>query len=366
MESARYAFWKGKTVRQAAAVAGGLTNPASGRQPDGAGLDRHATRPWLMTDSVITDDEVGAVRQRDRRGHGRDGSAVAGNGGGGQGPPNGWRAQVASALRFAARQVAGDVEVDEFGFDPELNSRVLIPLARRLYQQWFRIQMRGLEHVPAEGPALVVANHSGVLPLDALMLQTGLHDNHPAHRDLRLLGADLVYELPLLGTVARRAGHIRACPANAQALLAAGKAVGVFPEGFKGTGKPFSERYQLRRFGRGGFAAAAIKAQVPIIPCAIVGAEEIYPMIGNAKPVAELLNLPYFPITPLFPWLGPLGAVPLPSKWIIEFCPPVSTSGYDPELADDHGVIADLSGRVRGTVQRKLDDLLTERGPAFA
>jgi 1-acyl-sn-glycerol-3-phosphate acyltransferase len=317
-----------------------------------------------MTDYVITDDQVGVVWERDRAVRESDG--VASGNGSTPPPAEGWRGQVASALRFAARQVAGDGEVDEFGFDPEFSSRVLIPLARLFYHQWFRIQMRGLEHVPAEGPVLVVANHSGTLPLDALMLQTGLHDEHPAHRNLRLLGADLVYDVPLLGAMARRAGHIPACQANAQALLSAGKAVGVFPEGFKGIGKPFSERYQLQRFGRGGFAATAIKAQVPIIPCAIVGAEEIYPMIGNAKPVAELLNLPYFPITPLFPWLGPLGAVPLPSKWIIEFCPPISIDGYEPALADDHGVIADLSGRVRGTVQRKLDDLIAERGPAFA
>jgi 1-acyl-sn-glycerol-3-phosphate acyltransferase len=341
-----------------------------------------------MTDSVMTDDQIGVVWESDhadRDGHPADSDGrAASNGTHPNGPhPNGagpeatgdadgfrpagrWRAQLADALRFAARQVAGDGEVDEFGFDPELTSRVLIPLARLFYQQWFRIEMRGLEHVPDEGPALVVANHSGTLPVDAVMLQTGLHDEHPAHRTLRLLGADLVYEVPLLGELARRAGHIRASPANAEALLAAGKAVGVFPEGFKGIGKPFSERYQLRRFGRGGFAATAIKAQVPIIPCAIVGAEEIYPMLGNAKPIAELLKLPYFPITPLFPWLGPLGAVPLPSKWMIEFCSPIPTTDYGRELADDHAAIADLSGRVRGTVQRKLDDLISERGPAFA
>jgi 1-acyl-sn-glycerol-3-phosphate acyltransferase len=227
------------------------------------------------------------------------------------------------------------------------------------------VQIRGLEHVPSDGAALVVANHSGTLPMDAVMLQAGLHDEHPAGRNLRLLGADLVYEVPLLSTMARKGGHTRASPANAHALLRAGELVGVFPEGFKGIGKPFAERYQLRRFGRGGFAATAIRAQVPLVPCAIVGAEEIYPMIGNAKPVAELLRLPYFPITPTFPWLGPLGVVPLPSRWIIEFCPPVLTNGYEPGCEDDPAVIADLSGRVRGTIQRKLDDLLDERGPAF-
>ncbi len=276
-----------------------------------------------------------------------------------------WRSRIASILRLAARQVAAEGQVDEFGFDPEFNARVLMPLARRLYRQWFRIEMRGVGHVPAQGPVLVVANHSGTLPLDAIMLQTGLYDEHPAHRHLRLLGADLVYEIPLLGSLARRAGHIRACPANAHALLSAGKAVGVFPEGFKGIGKSFFERYQLQRFGRGGFAATAIRAGVPIVPCAIVGAEEIYPMIGNARPVADLLGLPYFPITPLFPWLGPLGMVPLPSRWLIEFCPPVPTSDYGPGAEHDQAAVADLSGRVRGVVQRKLDDLLSQRGPAF-
>ena len=316
-----------------------------------------------MTDSVMTDDQAGAVQANDRAG--REDGGVFWKDGGGPAPARGWRSWVAGALELAERQLAGDSDVDQFGFDSEFSSRILIPPARLVYQNWFRVKMRGLEHVPGRGPALVVANHSGTLPLDAIMLQTGLHDEHPAHRNLRLLGADLVYEIPLLGTVARKGGHIRACPANAHALLSAGKAVGVFPEGFKGIGKPFADRYQLRRFGRGGFAATAIRAQAPIIPCAIVGAEEIYPMIGNAKKLANLLRLPYFPITPLFPWLGPLGAVPLPSRWIIEFCPPMPTHGYQPGSEDDPAVVADLSGRVRGTVQRKLDDLIAERGPAF-
>jgi 1-acyl-sn-glycerol-3-phosphate acyltransferase len=277
----------------------------------------------------------------------------------------GWRQRAAAVLRFAAAELAGDRETDEFGFDPEFNSRLLIPLARVLYRQWFRVRMRGLEHVPAEGAALVVANHSGTLPVDAVMLQAGLHDEHPAHRNLRLLGADLVYEIPLLGTFARRAGHVRACPANAHALLSAGHAVGVFPEGFKGIGKPFRDRYQLQRFGRGGFAAAAIRARAPIVPCAIVGAEEIYPMIGNARPLAELLGFPYFPVTPLFPWLGPLGMVPLPSRWLVEFCPPVETTGYPPGAEQDPATVARLSDRVRDIIQRTLDDLLAERGPAF-
>jgi 1-acyl-sn-glycerol-3-phosphate acyltransferase len=290
------------------------------------------------------------------------------NGGppGGVASPDGdWRGRLTDAAEFARRQVTGEGEVDEFGFDPEFNARVLMPVARVLYQQWFRVRMHGLDYVPSAGPALVVANHSGVLPLDAVMLQTGVHDEHPAHRNLRLLGADLVYEVPGLSYLARRAGHTRACPANAHRLLLDGELVGVFPEGFKGIGKPFRDRYQLRRFGRGGFVVSALRAQVPIIPCAIVGAEEIYPMVGNARPLARLLGLPYFPVTPLFPWLGPVGAVPLPSQWVIEFCPPVPTGSYPPGAWKDPAVVAELTASVRETIQGKLADVLAERGPAF-
>ena len=292
------------------------------------------------------------------------GSNGAGSDSGPPGPGS-WRHRLADLADFARQRLAGDYEVDEFGFDPTLNETVFMPAALSLYRNWFRVRMRGLENLPGHGAALVVANHSGVLPLDAIMLQAGVFADHPAHRNLRLLGADLVYELPVLASLARRSGHTRAAPACAEQLLAAGELVGVFPEGFKGIGKPFRERYQLQRFGRGGFARTAIGAQVPMVPCAIVGAEEIYPMIGNASRAARLLRLPYFPITPLFPWLGPIGAVPLPSNWIIEFCPPVPTSGYPAADADDEAVVSSLADQVRDTIQDKIDELVAERGPAF-
>jgi 1-acyl-sn-glycerol-3-phosphate acyltransferase len=279
---------------------------------------------------------------------------------------DGWRQRVAGVADFVRRRAAGDYEVDESGFDPDFHASVLMPVSRAVYRDWFRVRMRGLEHVPAEGPALVVANHSGVLPLDAIMLQSGLYDEHPAHRNLRLLGADLVYAIPGLASLARKSGHTRACPAEAARLLAAGELVGVFPEGFKGIGKPFSERYQLQRFGRNGFAATAIRAGVPIIPCAIVGAEEIYPMIGNAGSLARILGLPYFPVTPLFPWLGPLGAIPLPSNWIIEFCPPVPTGEYAAAGPARPAAVNELGGKVRDIIQQRIDQLVVERGPAFS
>jgi len=278
--------------------------------------------------------------------------------------PQGWQRRLAAAAEFARRRLAGDFVVDEFGFDPDLNSALLMPVALALYRNWFRVQARGLANIPASGAALIVANHSGVLPLDAIMLQAGVFGDHPAKRNVRLLGADLVYTIPGLASIARRSGHTRADPAQARSLLAGGELVGVFPEGFKGIGKPFSERYRLQRFGRGGFARTALQAGVPIIPCAIVGAEEIYPMLGNSHAVADALGLPYFPLTPLFPWLGPLGAVPLPSKWIIEFCDPVATSERPvTEPAED--VVAHLADGVRDTIQAKLDELVIARGPAF-
>jgi len=277
-----------------------------------------------------------------------------------------WRQSVAGIADFVRRRADGDYEVDEYGFDPDFHASVIMPLSRVLYRQWFRVRMRGLEHVPDAGPALVVANHSGVLPFDAIMLHTGLFDEHPRHRNLRLLGADLVYAIPGLASLARKSGHTRAGPAEAGRLLAAGELVGVFPEGFKGIGKPFSERYRLQRFGRGGFAATAIQAGVPIIPCAIVGAEEIYPMIGNAGTLARILGLPYFPVTPLFPWLGPLGAIPLPSNWLIEFCAPVPTADYAVAGQAHPAAIAELGGKVRDIIQHRLDRLVLERGPAFS
>ncbi|HEY2639525.1 MAG TPA: lysophospholipid acyltransferase family protein [Streptosporangiaceae bacterium] len=274
-----------------------------------------------------------------------------------------WRQRLAGVAEFARRRLAGDYEVDEFGFDPDLNSAVLMPAALALYRSWFRVQSRGIGNIPESGAALIVANHSGVLPVDAIMLQAGVFADHPAGRNVRLLGADLIYSVPVLSGLARRSGHTKADPGEAVRLLQAGELVGVFPEGFKGIGKPFSERYRLQRFGRGGFARTAIQAGVPIIPCAIVGAEEIYPMIGNSEVLARALRLPYFPVTPLFPWLGAIGAVPLPSKWIIEFANPVDPgAAYDDP---DEDMVTKLADHVRDTIQSRLDELVVERGPAF-
>jgi 1-acyl-sn-glycerol-3-phosphate acyltransferase len=275
---------------------------------------------------------------------------------------SGLERRIAAGLAFLRRRLTGDYEVDEFGFDRELTDEIMLPAFRPLLERWFRAEVIGIHNVPATGGALLVGNHAGGLwALDAVMCTVAVHDRHPAHRHLRLLGADLVFTTPVLGELARKSGSTLACNADAERLLASGELVGVFPEGFKGIGKPFSERYKLQRFGRGGFVAAALKTRVPIIPVSIVGSEEIHPVLANAGLLARLLNLPYFPITPTFPWLGPLGLVPLPSKWYIEFGPPIPTQDYGPDAVDDPMLLFELTDRVRETIQSTLYRLLARR-----
>ncbi len=280
-------------------------------------------------------------------------------------PSRGWDSSVAGGLEFLRRRLTGDYDTDEFGFDPDLADHLLLPALRPLFERWFRVETVGLENVPDVGGALIVANHSGTVPMDALMTTVALHDEHPAARRFRLLGADLVFQVPFIGAMARKLGATLACNEDAERLLTDGELVGVFPEGFKGVGKPFSERYTLQRFGRGGFVTAALRTGAPIVPCAIVGAEEIYPMIGNAKTAARVLGLPYFPITPTFPLLGPLGAVPLPSKWFIAFGEPIETASYGPGAAEDPMLVFNLTDRVRETIQHSLYQLLLRRRSVF-
>lgn len=276
-----------------------------------------------------------------------------------------WRRKVAGGLEFARRRLTGEYEVDDLGFDPDLTENVLLAILRPLYENWFRVEVRGLDNIPAVGGALLVANHSGTLPVDGLMTHVAVHDHHPAHRHIRMLGADLVFRTPVISELARKGGTTLACNEDAERLLSAGELVAVFPEGYKGLGKPFSERYKLQRFGRGGFVAAALRTGVPIVPCSIVGAEETYPLLGNVEPLARLLGVPYLPITPTFPWLGPLGLVPLPSKWIISFGEPISTDSYDAEAAEDPMLVFDLTDQVRETIQHTLYALLLDRPDAF-
>jgi 1-acyl-sn-glycerol-3-phosphate acyltransferase len=273
--------------------------------------------------------------------------------------------KVGAVADFLRHRLAGDYRVDEFGFDPQFNDAIVRPLLRFFFNSWFRVEVSGIENLPATGAALIVANHAGVLPFDGLMASVAVHDKHPAHRDLRLLAADMVFDMPLVGAAARKAGHTMACTADAHRLLAAGELTAVFPEGYKGLGKRFKDRYKLQRFGRGGFVAAALRTKAPIIPCSIVGSEEIYPMLTDVKLLARLFGLPYFPVTPLFPLAGPAGLVPLPSKWHIAFGEPIETANYDGADAEDPMVTFELTDQVRETIQQTLYQLLAGRRNMF-
>ena len=271
--------------------------------------------------------------------------------------------KLAQLLAFLRRRVTGDYEVDEYGMDPELTERFLLELVRPLATKWFRVEVRGVENIPTDGGALVVANHSGTVPIDGLVTMFAVHET--TGRSLRPLGADLVFRLPFIGELARKSGATLACNEDAVRMLSKGELAAVWPEGFKGVGKPYSERYKLQRFGRGGFVSAAIKTGVPIVPCSIVGAEEIYPLVGNIPILARLLGVPYIPVTPFFPLLGPLGLVPLPSKWIIEFGEPIRTDSYDSGAADDPMLVFNVTDQVRETIQQTLYSLLMRRKSIF-
>jgi 1-acyl-sn-glycerol-3-phosphate acyltransferase len=279
--------------------------------------------------------------------------------------PSVWERRLAGALAFTRRRITGDYEIDDFGFDVDLTDNVLLPVLRPLAEKYFRIEVRGIENVPLKGGALIVANHSGTIPVDSAMTHVALHDHHPAQRHLRMLAADLVFTTPLLAATARKSGATLACNEDAERLLRTGELVGVWPEGFKGIGKPFSERYKLQRFGRGGFVLAALRSGVPIVPCSIVGAEEIYPLVGNVPALARALGLPYIPITPFFPLLGPLGLIPLPSKWVIEFGEPIQTDKIGAGGADDPMLVFNLTDQIREVIQQTLYKLLLARRSVF-
>ena len=274
-----------------------------------------------------------------------------------------WEPQLARFLAFLRRRVTGDYVVDEYGFDQEIAQRFFMAALRPIAEKWFRIEVRGADNIPTDGGALVVSNHSGTIPVDGLMTMVSIHDH--TGRFLRPLGADLVFRLPVVSTMARKGGATLACNEDAERMLRGGELVGVWPEGFKGIGKPYAERYKLQRFGRGGFVSAALRTGVPIVPLSVVGAEEIFPLVGNIPSLARLLGVPYIPITPLFPLLGPLGLVPLPSKWLLEFGEPIRTDEFEAGAADDPMLVFNVTDQVRETIQQTLYSLLMKRQSVF-
>jgi 1-acyl-sn-glycerol-3-phosphate acyltransferase len=251
--------------------------------------------------------------------------------------------------------------VDDFGRDPRATARWEW-LFEFLYSRWFRVEASGLEHVPQHGRALLVANHAGTLPYDSAMVMHAVRRDHPARRDVRPLVEDTVFHLPFLGPIMNRIGGVRADPENAERLLKKDELVAVFPEGEKGMGKLWRDRYRLQRFGRGGFVKLALRTGAPIIPVAVVGAEEAAPMLGKVTWFAKNIGIPWIPVTPTFPWLGPAGLLPLPSKWFVRFGTPIDLGvRTGPSAAEDRLLVNKLADQIRSEIQQMVDELLVKR-----
>lgn len=273
--------------------------------------------------------------------------------------------RLRAAIEALVRRLQGDYHEDEWGFD-EGFAEATFPLFDFLYELWWRVEAEGVRNVPAHGRALLVSNHAGSLfPFDATMITMAIMKRHPLPRWPRFMVLDWAFVLPFLSWFMRRVGGVPASPHNATRLLDEHQLVMVFPEGIKGTGKPFSERYRVQRFGRAGFVEIALRTGSPIVPVAVVGSEEIYPKLGDSPALARAVGAPFVPLTPTFPWLGPLGLIPLPSRWRIEFCEPIDLSAHPPDAADDRRLVFDLSEQIRETIQQKLYDNLVKRRSTF-
>ncbi len=272
--------------------------------------------------------------------------------------------QARTRVERMSERLGGDYSEDEWGFDEGFLDAA-DPILRFLYERWWRVHTTGAELVPAHGRALVVANHAGVVPWDASMMAMGLAKEAPLPRWPRFLVLNWAFELPFASVVIRKVGGVPASPHNATRLLSDDHLVAVFPEGAKGAGKDYADRYRVGRFGRGGFVALALRTGAPIVPCAVVGSEEIYPKIGEAGALARLIGAPYLPITPTFPLLGPLGLVPLPSRWRIEFGEPIDLSSYGPDRADDVNLLLEIAEAVREQIQAMVHANLVRREGAF-
>jgi 1-acyl-sn-glycerol-3-phosphate acyltransferase len=253
-------------------------------------------------------------------------------------------------------------EIDDWGRSQRIFDLVE-PLLDFYYRHWFRVDVEGIENVPEQGGALIVSNHSGALPPDAPMIMQAIRHEHPRPRPLYMLGENWFKGYPGVGMLANKIGLVGAHPANAQRLLRdEQRLVLVFPEGQKGSRKLYWQRYRLRRFGRGGFVRTAMRAGVPVVPTAVIGAEEAMPIFAHVPLLQRLTGLIYFPINHAFPHFGlAAGLMYLPAKFRIRFLEPIDLSGYGPDDADDIALVGRLSERIRLRIQEELDDLVLAR-----
>ncbi|MFZ1440698.1 MAG: lysophospholipid acyltransferase family protein, partial [Candidatus Microthrix subdominans] len=229
-----------------------------------------------------------------------------------------------------------------------------------VYRHYFRAEWEGLEHIPTDGGALLVANHAGAVPSDAPVIMHGIETE--LERPVYGLADNFFRKIPVVGTMWSRAGGLPAHPDNAYRLLhEQGQLVLVFPEGVKGTSKTIGNRYKLARFGRGGFVEIAMRAGVPIIPIAVMGNEEANPILWRL-PGAKMLGVPYLPVTPQSLVLGPLGTlVPLPAKFKLRVLPPVTFDVPPSQHRYSRTRIMDGSQEIQGKIQEALYEMAAER-----
>jgi 1-acyl-sn-glycerol-3-phosphate acyltransferase len=271
---------------------------------------------------------------------------------------------VQSQLDVIKRHRSGDYETDEWGLDMDFVNAVL-PFLTFMYKSYWRVETSGMDNVPVEGRGLLVSNHSGTLPWDGAMIATAVYHEHPMNRLVRSLYASWFPTLPFVSEVLAKGGQVLANVENGTRLLEQDHLVAVFPEGYKGVGKLFKERYQLARFGRGGFVRMALASRAPIIPVSVVGAEETYIIVHKSRTVARLIGFPFFPISITWPWLGPLGFIPLPTKWSIDFGTPIPTEQYGPDAANNLALVSQLTDQVRNIVQEMVYARLSRRHSVF-
>jgi 1-acyl-sn-glycerol-3-phosphate acyltransferase len=262
------------------------------------------------------------------------------------------------------RRFTGEYDTDEWGLDWELVD-LLLPLLTFLYKSYWRVETTGLENVPIEGRALLVANHSGQLPWDGMMIGTAMLTEHPSRRLVRTLYAGILPRIPWISTLLVRLGQALATVENGTRLLEQEELVAVFPEGYKGTGKLYKDRYRLARFGRGGFVRMALNTGAPIIPVSVVGCEETYITLAKVPTFSEITGIPYLPITLRFPWLGLFGIAPLPTKWYIDVGEPIYVDNGDPNAADNVPYVSQVTDQVRSTIQEMVQTRLAQRRSVF-
>jgi 1-acyl-sn-glycerol-3-phosphate acyltransferase len=277
------------------------------------------------------------------------------------------RIPVAPATRDHLRDLLPAIEPDRRVNDWGRSERVEGLMDRLaydwFYHHWFRVEVEGIEHVPSDGGALLVSNHSGALPPDGAMIVKAIKEEHPRPRPVYLTVEHFFKGYPGFSMLVPKLGGVAAHPANVHRLLHDERElVLVFPEGRKGTEKLYRDRYRLRRFGRGGFVESAMRARAAIVPIALMGAEEAAPIFAHVRPLQRLTGLLYFPITPTFPHLGLLGMLGyLPAKMRIRFLEPIPTDDLGSEPWEDRGLVQTLAEEVRGRIQEELYDMVAAR-----